>query len=239
MSKFEVINSGLGSAQGHMLRDAELLRSLTPFSPSYLHHYEWAADSLTYGYFIKPEQLLNLEQVSRDGIQMARRPTGGGLLFHLSDLAFSVLVPASHPWYSVNPLQNYAVINQVVLQTVEQWIGAKLAIQLASEERNEGRSSFCMAHTTRYDLVFQGRKIGGAAQRRTCDGLLHQASLCLAPPPLERIKHLLRDGDAVAAAMQRTSYPLLGSSCSDKDLQAARTELRALLCRSLKQVLTI
>lgn len=235
--ELKIIHSGVRSAQDHMRRDEEMLQALTPYSPTYLHHYDWATDSLTYGYFSKPEKLLNLEQVQRDGIQMACRPTGGGLLFHLSDLAFSLLIPASHPWYSVNPLQNYATINRIVVEAVDQWLGGlKPAIQLANEQLGAGQGPFCMAHVTRYDLVLMGRKIGGAAQRRTRQGLLHQASLYLAIPPLERIQKLLLDGSSVVQAMLRHSYPLL--SARESTLVGARRELREQIARSLISHLT-
>jgi lipoate-protein ligase A len=226
----EVVHSGVGTAQDHMQRDVDLLRGLTPQSPVFLHHYDWMGDSLTYGYFSNPEKLLRLDRVHREGIQMARRPTGGGLLFHLSDLAFSVLVPASHPWYSMNPLQNYAVINSAVLRTVARWLGRSAAsIGLAPQEGSKGRGPFCMAHTTQYDLVLHGKKVGGAAQRRMSHGLLHQASLYLAPPPWDHLRDLLCNGDDIVAAMQRMSYPLLGEQVSAKALREARAELRTFL----------
>lgn len=223
----DVIDSGIQLAVKHMERDAELLQGLKPDSKPCIHHYEWLGESLTYGYFCQLNQLLHLDLAQQENIQMARRPTGGGLLFHLSDLAFSVLVPASHPWCSVNPLQNYAAINAVVLQVVEKWSGSHAAVHLATDAASGARQGpFCMAQTTRYDLVRNGRKIGGAAQRRTAQGLLHQASLHLANPPFDRIRRLLRNGDAVVSAMQATSEPLLDST---KDLSAARCELRELL----------
>ena len=41
-----------------------------------------------------------------------------------------------------------------------------------------------MAKPTPFDLVIEGKKVGGAAQRRTRKGLLHQGSLSVCPPPI-------------------------------------------------------
>jgi len=47
----------------------------------------------------------------------------------------------------------------------------------------------CFTHPTRYDILLNGHKIAGSAQRRTQDGLLHQGSLHFGGPlPFSRDK---------------------------------------------------
>src|SRR5580692_6228766 len=101
-----VLDTGPASAEKNMQIDADLLESLA--EEPILHFYEWEKRSITYGYFVKPEELLHLENLKRHGIDHARRPTGGGIVFHLWDLAFSVLIPSSSPHFSQNSLENYA-----------------------------------------------------------------------------------------------------------------------------------
>ena len=112
---WQMIESGCLSPEAIMIKDADLLAQLDPQGPSILHFYDWNVPCLTYGYFTDPACYLNLDALQQCGMQKARRPTGGGIIFHLSDLAFSVLIPASHPCFSLNTLDNYAFINKIQL----------------------------------------------------------------------------------------------------------------------------
>lgn len=80
---WEIFDTGTQSAEENMAIDAELLETLTPKSAPILHFYRWEKPSLTYGYFINPAEHLNLDALLRDGVSLARRPTGGGIVFHI------------------------------------------------------------------------------------------------------------------------------------------------------------
>ena len=115
---FETLMTGKASAEQNMACDEKLLKSLADNSRSVLHFYKWERDSVTYGYFIDPYVYLVKDEIRKRGIQLARRPTGGGIIFHQCDLAFSVVIPASHPAYSLNTLDNYAFVNTAVIDAV-------------------------------------------------------------------------------------------------------------------------
>ncbi len=65
-----------------------------------------------------------------------------------------------------------------------------------------------MAHPTKFDIMLDGRKVGGAAQRRTKHGLLHQGSICLTNVPEDCLAEVLVSGSQVAQSMLASSYPL-------------------------------
>ena len=97
-----------------MERDAALLASLQDNPRHILHFYSWERPSLTYGYFIDPKKYLNLEELEKDRIALARRPTGGGIIFHLWDMAFSLLVPKGSSLYHENPIENYKSVHALL-----------------------------------------------------------------------------------------------------------------------------
>ena len=51
---WEVIDTGVSSAEQNMQRDAHLLESALRFSRPVLHLYEWEGRCATYGYFLDP-----------------------------------------------------------------------------------------------------------------------------------------------------------------------------------------
>jgi lipoate-protein ligase A len=227
--KWQVLNTGVSSAENNMKLDEDLLRNLG--NDPILHFYDWERDSATYGHFIKPQNFLNFASMDERPLDLARRPTGGGITFHLADLAYSVLIPASHPGYSVNIMENYAYVNHRVSKAVAEFLGQK-NISLLSEEVPADDylgTQFCMAKPTKYDVMFGERKVGGGAQRKTKEGFLHQGTLSLGFPNELFLQEILLPGTLVLECMKKNSYYMLGEKYSDKDLEQARQELRKLL----------
>lgn len=232
----EIIFSENADAEHLMARDQALLHDLGAFPRPILHFYTWSQPAATYGYFLDPYRYLIKNGIDRRGIQLARRPTGGGILFHHCDLAFSVLIPSTHPGISLNTLSNYALVNNAVSEAVRMFIGERPALLLEEEPQPDANcSSFCMAKPTKYDVMLGGKKVGGAAQRRTKDGLLHQGSIALGIPSREFLEEVLVPGTCIAEAMKRNSFPLLGEQYSAAQLGEARLHMQALLTSALKR----
>lgn len=222
-----IVDSGTKSAEDLMNIDQELLSSLDPFSPIILHLYEWKGHCLTYGHFINPDEHLNREGLIRYDFSIAKRPTGGGIIFHLTDFAFSLLIPASHPSFSHNTLHNYAWVNSKVakiLSTLFGEIKPELFVEKA-ECTGQRNSNFCMAGPTQYDLTTNGLKMVGAAQRKTKQGYLHQGTISLALPELSILQAVLKDPE-VPLAMQKNSFVFLDTPFCRGELIKYRKLLR-------------
>lgn len=230
--KWQVIETDIAPAADIMAKDTLLLKKMQVDSLPTLHFYEWKGNSATYGYFINPFNLLSREGVAKHQLALARRPTGGGVTFHLTDFAFSILIPASHPNYSLNTLDNYRFINRLVATAIEPFMGDVEFFGEDTNAVNEACRSFCMAKPTQYDIMQGDRKVGGAAQRRTKQGFLHQGTLSLALPPSEILGEVILPGNQVFEAMQRFTYPLLGPHPSHAQLQEARQFIKALLTKN-------
>ncbi|MBS0648606.1 MAG: hypothetical protein JSS10_05195 [Verrucomicrobia bacterium] len=228
---WNILERQAASARANMEMDSQLLEGLGDQEKPILHLYAWERESLTFGYFMKPEELLNLEEAEMRGIDWARRPTGGGTVFHLWDLAFSVLIPAKSPLFSTNTLDNYNLINRVVKDVVKEFIGGEISLTPDDAPFSDPTCThFCMARPTKYDVMLQGKKIAGAAQRKTKEGFLHQGTLALISPDEELLTALLPSA-AVREAMMRTTFPLLQER---GDLKEGRKQL----CEHLKRHFT-
>jgi len=205
-------------AQNNMQIDIDLLDNLK--DEPVLHFYDWEKDSITYGYFINIEKFIDIEKAKKKDLHLAKRPTGGGIVFHIWDIAFSFLMPKSHEYFYLDPLKNYKFVNFLILKALKNFLvneendeNKKLKtnpFSLSEKEHfNEIKSfdNFCMAKPTKYDVIYNGKKIVGASQRRKKMGYLHQASICLIEPDLEYLKDVLIEKE-IANAIFKSSYPI-------------------------------
>jgi lipoyl(octanoyl) transferase len=175
------------SAALNMAIDEALLETATV--PS-VRFYEWDHPALSFGYFGK------FEDVAKYQRDIVRRWTGGGIVFHGEDLTYSIVIPAGDPAFGESSMSIY--------ETVHRAIGAALtnsgqpaellddstltpksqpglpAAGGAKGDQGSDRSTFegqCFANPVRADVLLNGRKVAGAAQRRTRRGLLQQGSI--------------------------------------------------------------
>ena len=224
--EWEIIDTGANSAEKNMALDREFLNGLSQCDKPILHLYEWESPSATYGHFIDPYALLDKNKVNIHGLQLAKRPTGGGIIFHLTDFAFSVLVPSTYPLFSLNTLENYERINGMVLKAIHHFLGTDQSTLLPIEEARSDKASqhFCMAKPTKFDVMLDGKKIGGAAQRKTKSGYLHQGSISLARPPQNILEDILIDPE-VYESMQKNSAFILDGIVIKKDIDETKRQI--------------
>lgn len=233
--KWTIIDTGVASAQANMKIDAKLLEELDPSSASpILHLYDWQTPCATYGHFLDPSEHLSKECFEKNRLELAKRPTGGGLIFHTNDWAFSLLIPASHEAFSTNTLDNYAFVNHLLAEMIGQLIGQKAGLSLLPlepEVKDSRLRHFCMAKPTKYDVMLDGKKICGGAQRRTRSGFLHQGTLSLSFPDPDFLDKIIPQN--VSKAMFENTYPLL-NDLPVRDLIEARQFLKSTVVNFIK-----
>lgn len=223
--QWDVLETGDASAEANMEFDGQLLARAGQLKHPTLHIYGWERPSVTFGHFIDPQKVLNLAEAEKAGLDLARRPTGGGVVFHLWDLAFSVVIPASSSLYSVNTLENYGLVNRVVQEVVKDFLGLETTLTpIDSAAQHASCSNFCMARPTKYDVMLQEKKIAGAAQRKTKDGFLHQGTIALVAPDRTLLSKLLLP--EIEEAMVQSTFPLLNHP---SELDNGRKTLNKLL----------
>ena len=133
-----------------------------------LRFYRWRQPSLSFGYFGRYAEVGH--ELRRE---IVRRWTGGGIVPHGDDLTYSVIIPASHTLFERSSPEIYRVVHEAVR-------GALNANGIAAELMTEAAlkiSEACFANAVRADVMSAGRKIAGAAHRRSRAGLLHQGSI--------------------------------------------------------------
>ena len=162
------------SAAMNMAIDEALLESAA--APS-IRFYRWESPALSFGYFGRFADVA-ANAFERD---LVRRWTGGGIVFHGEDLTYSVVIPANDPVFAESPMSIYENIHRTLLKALVP-NGERAELALVAGVVDVGiaivdRGYNCFANAVRSDVIVNGRKVAGAAQRRTRAGLLQQGSV--------------------------------------------------------------
>jgi lipoate-protein ligase A len=138
-----------------------------------LRLYRWDHAALSFGYFGRYADV-SAYQSDRE---LVRRWTGGGIVFHGADLTYSIVIPRLDSSFSESPLAIYAAIHEVLCKTlVATGKRAELAPVAGAAVRDRNIDE-CFANPVLADVLLDGKKIAGAAQRRSRLGLLQQGSI--------------------------------------------------------------
>jgi lipoate-protein ligase A len=156
-------------AAENMALDEVLLEASSQLSQPVLRFYHWSEPAASFGYFQKFSEVERMTKLR----PLVRRPTGGGLVPHDSDWTYSLLFPPASSWYGLKAAESYCRLHEWV-QAAFQRIGLNVRLSQGSAKQLPGQ---CFAGPEKSDVVWSGRKIAGAAQRRTRQGLLIQGSI--------------------------------------------------------------
>ena len=165
-----------------MAIDEALLRSFDPaFSLPVLRLYGWTPPALSLGRFQKTAEVLDLERCRDDGVALVRRVTGGGVIYHADELTYSlVCAPGQIPPTS-SIKDSFRVLTGFLLAFYRRLgLDAAYAADAAPEGTRLGeRTAFCFAGRESFDILANGRKIGGNAQRRLKGVIFQHGSIPL------------------------------------------------------------
>jgi len=157
-----------------MALDEALLENVSRLGKPVLRFYGWTEPAATFGYFQKFSEVERTTHLR----PVIRRPTGGGIVPHDADWTYSFVVPPNHEWHLLKAEESY--------RRIHEWIQNAFAkLKIETELAPSCKKSLpgqCFAGHEKFDLLWHGKKIAGAAQRRNRSGLLIQGSV--QPPPI-------------------------------------------------------
>src|ERR1039457_3610687 len=164
-----LLNSGKCAAAFNMALDEALLENVSQLGQPVLRFYGWTEPAATFGYFQKFAEVAAAAKLR----PLIRRPTGGGIVPHDADWTYSAVFPPGHEWHSLKAEESY--------RRIHDWLRlafAKLKIETelapCCQKSLPGQ---CFIGHEKSDLLWHGKKIAGAAQRRNKLGLLIQGSV--------------------------------------------------------------
>ena len=177
----------------NMAIDEALLERAEPI----VRLYGWEPACVTLGY-PQDEDTVDEQALADRGLDLARRPTGGGSIHHdATEVTYAVVLPTDWDGLPGDLFEDYRYMSRGVLEALQ-----ALGVDASYRRSQGGRRDFCYLREAGVSIVDgEGRKLSGGAQRRTKDAVLQHGTVIV-----ERDVELLADvydetADAIEAGV--------------------------------------
>ncbi len=233
---WRLIDAGPLDGPANMALDEALLSCFdAKRSRPILRLYGWEPPALSIGRYQDPETALKLDLCHADKVPVVRRMTGGGIIFHAQELTYSIVCAPEQVGEAAGVKDGFRRLCGFLLGTYRR-LGLEPAFAVDVNppgerlgERLGERTAFCFAGKEEFDLLVNGRKIGGNAQRRTRGAILQHGSI-----PLEN-----RLPDALRYLREPTPGAAGAVSLAELGLRPDPGRLKALLIDSFQEALGV
>ncbi|MHB9151189.1 MAG: lipoate--protein ligase family protein [Spirochaetales bacterium] len=156
-----ILRTGFENAYFNMGLDEAVLDSVASgASLPTLRFYGWKPRAISLGYFQGIRDEIDIEACHGHGVDIVRRITGGGAVFHDAELTYSIVIPEGHPLAPLSILDSYGLLCAGIIEGLKE-LGIK--------------SEFSPIN----DIVSGGKKISGNAQTRKKGCLLQHGTVLI------------------------------------------------------------
>jgi lipoate-protein ligase A len=179
MANLRIIFDFNKTAAFNMAADQYLLSNVCNNDTIFLRFYTWKQPTITLGYMQQPSETLLLDTCKNDSVDWIRRPTGGRAVLHKDDLTYSCIFPKAISFLGANVKESYAAITSCLKaglkhsgihcsthDSYDELLAVKREIKLP-----------CFLAPNRDEIMVDGRKLIGSAQKRTTIGVLQHGSI--------------------------------------------------------------
>ncbi|NIQ93986.1 MAG: lipoate--protein ligase family protein [Desulfuromonadales bacterium] len=190
------IKSGALEGDRNMAIDAALFESVASGkSPPVLRLYNWHPPTVTLGYGQREVESVDLDFCRQAGLAVVRRPTGGRAVLHDREVTYAIIASEGTGDFPGGILDNYRVVSEILRDTIRSFdLPAELVPGRSSGGRPSGGDrSVCFTAPSSYELVVDGCKIAGSAQKRGQGAFLQHGSIPL-EMDLEKLFRALTPG---------------------------------------------
>ena len=174
-----LVEPGPRDGAWNMAFDEALLEAAVHRGEASLRIYRWSEPTLSLGYFQKevpaelPDSLKRLPRV--------RRLSGGGAILHDREWTYSCCVPKRHR-LALRPEVLYEAVHLALIQAFAAH-GIATAMR-GTSDRSADAAFLCFLRGDPRDILANGRKVVGSAQRRRRGAVLQHGSVLLRASPL-------------------------------------------------------
>lgn len=215
-----------GSGVWNMALDEAILESVAATGGCCWRFYRWDEPTLSLGYFQSAAD--RQHHAASRVCPVVRRASGGGAIVHDQELTYSFTVAADHR-LAVGRAELYSAIHATLIEVLAA-LGVEAILWAPPKLGGSDRKPFlCFQRRAVGDVVCQGVKIAGSAQRRARGAVLQHGSVLLgrsvAAPELPGVADILGkaiDEDRLAGAWLAAMEPQLGLAFTPASLDQSQ-----------------
>ena len=218
-------------AATNMAIDEAIFSSQKSDSRPTLRFYDWSSTAFSFGYFQRIFEEINPSECDDLGIDLVRRITGGGTVIHGWDVTFSAIFPKTELDVGLPSgiSAGYQVISDSITRGLRE-IG--IEVNQYGQSLDSSLPNICITNPAKYDVMINGRKIAGIAQRRNSVGLLFQAYVALDIPSHDILAMISKKHDCEQVVQMKAT-----SINQHQSRRFLRTEIEETIQRGFEKIL--
>lgn len=230
--EFRLILTNINSAKINMAIDKALAISYEKDDKPILRFYTWE-DSFTIGLGQDLEHYDDLKELYKDNC--SKRITGGGVLFHGHDISYSLLL-SNTEFGNLSVKQSYEKICQFLLEFYRK-LGLNPTFVKDSEFIKLKKNEFCQVGFEAYDIVINGNKIGGNAQKRNKKLIFQHGSVPLLKTREDKKMGMSLEDFGIYLSFEETQNRLIKAFEKSFDAKLILSQLTQIENENLKKIL--
>ena len=153
--------------------------------PATLRFYGWRPAAVSIGYFQRIEDP-SLQEYKRQKLTIVRRFTGGGAILHKNEITYSLACPTNEFIAFSNIEKTQQLVHQAIILALQ---SLRINAQLKRKQTKKPDPYFCFVNPAKDDVVEDGQKIVGSAQRRRNRTFFQHGSIKISPEIKEEKKN--------------------------------------------------
>jgi lipoate-protein ligase A len=204
MEMWRWIESEAADGATNMAIDQALLENTETIHRPAMRVYGWFPYCISLGYH-QSEDDIDFDLCRKKHIDVVRRPTGGRAVFHAEEVTYAVIVPQSASIFQQSITAVYNLISLGLLTGIK-----KLGVPANFEKRpidlhdhyKKVVSISCFSASARHEVVVDGKKLIGSAQRRLPGKILQHGSILLGSAHLTLPELIKKSDDQIRKRMK-------------------------------------
>ncbi|MQY59237.1 MAG: hypothetical protein GH144_06480 [Clostridia bacterium] len=190
--------------------------------PATLRFYGWEPAAISIGYFQKIEDP-SLKEYKRQKLTIVRRFTGGGAILHKNEITYSLACPTNEFIAFSNIKRTQQLVHQAIILALQ---SLRINAKLKRKQSKKPDPYFCFVNPCQDDVVEDGQKIVGSAQRRRNRTFFQHGSIKISPESREEKKNRGKIIDSLVLGFEKKfGIRLLPGQLTREEVKLSR-ELR-------------
>ncbi|MBD3321439.1 MAG: hypothetical protein GF350_10135 [Chitinivibrionales bacterium] len=194
-----------------MTADLYLLAHCRETETVFIRFYGWSPPAISLGYRENPASTLDFDALRKDKVDWIRRATGGRAVLHWEDITYSVIFSRAIAAMGNSVSRTYNLICRCLQEGLKR-CGVTSTSHNSAPDIARERSAVrlpCFLAPNRDEIMVDGKKLVGSAQKRTADAVLQHGSI-----PWTGAYRRLPDYLALAQQKRESQKRLLARKCT-------------------------